>query len=381
MKAPSSEGAPVTSLSGGNQQKVVIGRALMGRPRVLLLDEPTRGVDVGAKAEIIQRMNRLADDGLAVVFASSELDEVMTAATRGHCHVPRPDYRRVRREGRVAGCARSRRIGRSSFSERGARWARLRARPAPGWPKAARRRVRPGSSCSCACGQSLPCVLLVAVFSMLTPEFLTTGNLTILIKHVAINAILAIGMTFVILSGGIDLSVGSIAGLAGMVSGALISNGTDSQTNGQHRLFPHLAGCSNRHLRRGGKWRRQWGADRAPSRAPIHRHPWHVVRGAGRGDAHVGRGHVSKPGRTPGAWQYRLHLPRRWIPPQRAHSHLDHGGVGGGGYIPHPPDSVWTACLCDRRQRAGGPARWSARDAGEVLSSRYSREAAPRWSA
>ena len=81
VKAPSLS-APVTSLSGGNQQKVVIGRALMGRPRVLLLDEPTRGVDVGAKAEILQRMNRLADDGVAVVFASSELDEVMTAATR-----------------------------------------------------------------------------------------------------------------------------------------------------------------------------------------------------------------------------------------------------------------------------------------------------------
>ena len=59
--------------------------------------------------------------------------------------------------------------------------------------------------------------LLVLVFSVLTPEFLTTGNLTILIKHVAINAILAIGMTFVIVSGGIDLSVGSIAGLAGMI--------------------------------------------------------------------------------------------------------------------------------------------------------------------
>ena len=61
---------------------------------------------------------------------------------------------------------------------------------------------------------------------MLTPEFLTTGNLTILIKHVAINAILAVGMTFVIVSGGIDLSVGSIAGLAGMISGALISTGS-----------------------------------------------------------------------------------------------------------------------------------------------------------
>ena len=55
---------------------------------------------------------------------------------------------------------------------------------------------------------------LVIVFSALSPDFLTAGNLEILIKHVAINAILAVGMTFVVLSGGIDLSVGSIVGLA-----------------------------------------------------------------------------------------------------------------------------------------------------------------------
>ena len=63
------------------------------------------------------------------------------------------------------------------------------------------------------------------VFSLLSPEFLTTGNLSILVKHVAINAILAIGMTFVILSGGIDLSVGSIVGFSGMVAGLLLSRG------------------------------------------------------------------------------------------------------------------------------------------------------------
>ena len=68
-------------------------------------------------------------------------------------------------------------------------------------------------------------VLLVGAFAALSPEFLTPANMTILVKHVAINAILAIGMTFVILSGGIDLSVGSIAGLAGMVAGALIHKG------------------------------------------------------------------------------------------------------------------------------------------------------------
>ena len=68
-------------------------------------------------------------------------------------------------------------------------------------------------------------VVLAAAFSLLSPEFLTAGNLSILVKHVAINAILAIGMTFVILAGGIDLSVGSIAGLCGIAAGALLGRG------------------------------------------------------------------------------------------------------------------------------------------------------------
>lgn len=74
--------APIGALSGGNQQKVVIARSVMTRPRVLLMDEPTRGIDVGAKAEIVETMRRLAAGGLAVVFASSELEEIEAAATR-----------------------------------------------------------------------------------------------------------------------------------------------------------------------------------------------------------------------------------------------------------------------------------------------------------
>ncbi len=66
---------------------------------------------------------------------------------------------------------------------------------------------------------------LAATFAALSPDFLTPGNLLILVRHVAINAILALGMTFVILTGGIDLSVGSIAGFAGMVAGGLIGEG------------------------------------------------------------------------------------------------------------------------------------------------------------
>jgi len=73
---------PVTSLSGGNQQKVVIAKCLLTSPKVLLLDEPTRGIDVGAKGEICDIMNRLAGEGLGVVFASSELEEALGMADR-----------------------------------------------------------------------------------------------------------------------------------------------------------------------------------------------------------------------------------------------------------------------------------------------------------
>ena len=69
-------------LSGGNQQKVALGRWLACDPGVLLLDEPTRGVDVGAKAEIHAILRRLADRGAAILFASSEMEELLTLADR-----------------------------------------------------------------------------------------------------------------------------------------------------------------------------------------------------------------------------------------------------------------------------------------------------------
>jgi ABC-type sugar transport system ATPase subunit len=75
-------GARIVELSGGNQQKVVIGKGLIERPRLIILDEPTRGVDVGAIAEIHKLINSLADDGLAVVVISSYLPEIMNLSDR-----------------------------------------------------------------------------------------------------------------------------------------------------------------------------------------------------------------------------------------------------------------------------------------------------------
>jgi rhamnose transport system ATP-binding protein len=74
--------APVASLSGGNQQKVALARWLAAKPRVLILDEPTQGVDVGAKAEIHRLMCELAGRGTALVMISSELPEVLGMSDR-----------------------------------------------------------------------------------------------------------------------------------------------------------------------------------------------------------------------------------------------------------------------------------------------------------
>ncbi len=79
---PADPERPIKNLSGGNQQKVLLGRWLATQPDLLILDEPTRGIDVGAKAEIQLTVAQLADDGVSVVFISSELEEVVRLSDR-----------------------------------------------------------------------------------------------------------------------------------------------------------------------------------------------------------------------------------------------------------------------------------------------------------
>jgi L-arabinose transport system ATP-binding protein len=81
IRTPSLE-APVRRLSGGNQQKTVLARWLAMRPKLLILDEPTHGVDVGAKAEIASLIGALARDGVAILLISSELPEVLALSDR-----------------------------------------------------------------------------------------------------------------------------------------------------------------------------------------------------------------------------------------------------------------------------------------------------------
>ena len=92
-KTPTQEQA-IGNLSGGNQQKVMIGRWLATDPDILILDEPTRGVDVGAKSEIYAIMNQLVKEGMSIIMISSELPEIINMSDRVY----------VMAEGRVAGC-------------------------------------------------------------------------------------------------------------------------------------------------------------------------------------------------------------------------------------------------------------------------------------
>ncbi|WP_433385730.1 sugar ABC transporter ATP-binding protein [Micromonospora sp. KLBMP9576] len=79
---PSDPDVPVRNLSGGNQQKVLLARWLITEPRLLILDEPTRGIDIGAKTEIQKLVTRLSDGGTAVLFISAELEEVLRLSHR-----------------------------------------------------------------------------------------------------------------------------------------------------------------------------------------------------------------------------------------------------------------------------------------------------------
>ena len=80
-------------MSGGNQQKIVLGKWLAMNPKLLMLDEPTRGIDIGAKREIYKLMENLAGQGMAILFVSSEMEEVLGMADRAY----------VMHEGKISG--------------------------------------------------------------------------------------------------------------------------------------------------------------------------------------------------------------------------------------------------------------------------------------
>ncbi len=198
---------PIGELSGGNQQKVVLSRWLLTRPAVLILDEPTRGVDVGAKAELHRILRALADDGTAIVLVSSDLPEVLEHSDRVV----------VFRAGRVA----------STFDAAHVTPERVAAAALPGEniaaeaPIALSRRQRTARPWRSEMALALAIVVLAGILSGSTEAFLTADNLWGLLATTAMWTILSLGAAVIILAGAIDISLGSLlalsAGLGGLV--------------------------------------------------------------------------------------------------------------------------------------------------------------------
>ena len=209
---------PIGRFSGGNQQKAIIGRWIAAGARILLFDEPTRGIDVGAKAEIYTLIEKLAAEGRSVIVVSSELPEILRVSDRVL----------VMREGQIAGV-----LERHQLSEE--------AIVALAVPQSQRvfvpREVDhvdhdgsllpPGKGCLGFAvrdaGTLFGLMAIVVVFSVLTPTFLTEQNILNILQQSSINACVALGMTLVIIAGGIDLSVGPTAAISAIAAASLMA--------------------------------------------------------------------------------------------------------------------------------------------------------------
>ena len=224
IKTPSIEN-DVYYLSGGNQQKVVIGKWLLSAPYILICDEPTRGVDVGAKMEIYSDLRDLADQGLSVILVSSELPEILGMS----------DRILVMREGRIA-CefdaagATEEKILAAGLSESPAKESEASA--LQGKPESRETLLTKLNVLRMRLIQA-DLVVFVTLFclagiGMFTSEsFLNKYNLTSIMRHAAGLGIVSMGQAVVMIGGGLDISVGSMVSLTTILA-ALLMNGSDA---------------------------------------------------------------------------------------------------------------------------------------------------------
>jgi ribose transport system ATP-binding protein len=215
----------VTYLSGGNQQKVVLAKWLNVGPDVILFDEPTRGIDVGAKAEIHNLIRAMADSGKSVVMISSELPEILNLS----------DRIAVMSGGRITGELSAREATEEAVlalayqnvdTQRERAGREVRQERAEARPKA--QGIFSGIStrlASLRLSENIVFIVLVglALLGMFGSEqFFSLPNLANLLRQMVIPMMLAIGQTLVILSGGIDLSVSSVVTLANVYAAGMM---------------------------------------------------------------------------------------------------------------------------------------------------------------
>lgn len=216
VKAPSMD-AQVSALSGGNQQKVVISRALLSEPSLLIADEPTQGVDVGARSEIYAILREASDRGIPVIIASSDAKELeglcdkVLVMSRGHVveTLTGDDIT----EERIISAAVSARTESVSVSEVAN----------SGRSSSIRRFIQ---------GDYAPTVLVALVILILggyvlgqNPAYLSNYNVSNLLTAATALGFIAMGQNISLLTGGIDLSVGPLAGFLVVVASFFVNDG------------------------------------------------------------------------------------------------------------------------------------------------------------
>lgn len=194
---------PVADLSGGNQQKVLLGKWLATEPDIVLLDEPTRGVDVNAKAQIHRVIRGLARQGKAVLVVSSDMAEVLELADRVV----------VLREGRVAGALDREQATEEAVLNLALPGVESPRRPATPQPAGRHAQARPAGLLA----------LLLLVVSLVNPAFLTAANFVDILVKTAPVVMVGVAMTLVILAREIDISVGALMGLCAAALGIAAS--------------------------------------------------------------------------------------------------------------------------------------------------------------
>ena len=225
------------------------------RGQILLFDEPTRGIDVGAKAEIYNLIEALAAEGRGIIVVSSELPEILRLADRVL----------VMREGRISASLERDQLSEEAIVAHAIPQSRTRRRPQPNPARKPHkphkggyhgndtrngrryRALRPLSRFELRdAGTLIGLVLIFVIFSALAPTFLTAPNLLNILQQSSINACIALGMTLVIISGGIDLSVGPTAAMAAVTAASLLTGGAPIVVAiGGALLIGALAGAIN----------------------------------------------------------------------------------------------------------------------------------------
>ncbi|MGN6428729.1 ATP-binding cassette domain-containing protein [Amnibacterium sp.] len=216
VKAPSMD-APVSALSGGNQQKVVISRALLSDPLLLIADEPTQGVDVGARAEIYGILRDASQRGIPVVVSSSDTKEL-----EGLC-----DQVLVMSRGQVVATL----VGDEITEERmvsaavGSRTSAIQTPEALRGNHATGLRRFVQSDFAPSALVAVLIVLLGAFIAVQNGAFLSSFNLVTILTAATAIGFLALGQNIALLTGGIDLSVGPLAGFLVVVSSFFVNDG------------------------------------------------------------------------------------------------------------------------------------------------------------